>query len=214
MMRIAAIAADLCATAEGMAVRRRYGEPWRQYHDWSHPCAMIASLAKAEADGVAIADPVAALGFILWHDAVYDPQAAAGRNERLSAALCEAELARLAEARNVARACAAILATIDHCVPDENASPDAALLLDIDLAILGADADTFDRYDAGIAAEYAHVPPDAYRTGRVGVLRRFLERERLFATSWGVARWEARARDNLRRSIAALEAQPPTSRPV
>ncbi|WP_085810186.1 hypothetical protein [Sphingomonas sp. TZW2008] len=204
-MPIAALAAELCATPAGMAIRCRYDEPWRRYHGWSHPLAMIASLAAAEADGVAIADPVAAIGFILWHDSVYDPQAAAGRNEQLSAALCAAEFPGLANERSVARACAAIVATIDHRVPDGDDSPDAALLLDIDLAILGFEADTFDCYDAGIAAEYAHVVPDAYRTGRSGVLRRFLERERLFITQWAYDRWEARARDNLARCIAALE---------
>lgn len=205
-MPIAALVAELCATPAGLALRRRYDEPWRHYHNWSHPRAMVASLAAAEADGVAIADRVGAIGFILWHDAVYDPQAAAGRNERLSAALCAAAFPDLANERSVARACAAIVATIDHRVPDSDDCPDAALLLDIDLAIFGAEGDTFDRYDAGIAAEYPHVAPDAYRAGRSGVLRRFLGRERLFITQWAHDRWEAPARDNLARCIAALEA--------
>lgn len=188
--------------ADGL-VAARYREPWRHYHDWSHPLAMMRHLAAAEVDGVAIADPLAAAGFVLWHDAIYDPQAAAGRNERLSAALCEACF--VAQPECVSRAVAAILATIDHRVPDVAVCPDGALLLDVDLAILGAAETDFDRYDAQVALEYAHVPAEAYRAGRTAVLRRFLERDRLYLTYWGFARWEASARANLSRTITRLE---------
>ncbi|MFL0560229.1 hypothetical protein ACH0CP_11060 [Sphingomonas sp. 179-I 2A4 NHS] len=192
----------LVETSTGTAVRCRYHEPWRHYHDWSHPLAMIVHLVAAERDGIQIHDSTAAAAFVLWHDAIYDPQAAAGRNEELSAALCRNDLS--APAISVERAVAAILATADHKVPDAGKCPDGALLLDVDLAILGAEADDFDRYDAQIAAEYAHVEPAAYRAGRAGVLRRFLNRGRLYVTDWARARWEARARDNLARAIARL----------
>lgn len=203
-MRIAEVVADLLAHPSAASIVARYHEPWRHYHDWSHPLAMIRHLAAAEADGVPVADPVAAVGFVLWHDAIYDPQALHSRNERMSAELCRNEMAAVADMTSVNRASTAILATIDHCVPNVAACPDGALLLDIDLAILGASAADFNRYDARIAAEYAHVSPDAYRTGRSTVLRRFLDRERLFVTDWAMARWEDRARSNLAGVIAAL----------
>jgi predicted metal-dependent HD superfamily phosphohydrolase len=165
---------------------------------------MIGSLAAAEADGVSIADPMAAIGFVLWHDAIYDPQAGAGRNEQLSAALCQRNMSAVADAASVTAAVATILATIDHRVPDTAVCRDGALLLDVDLAILGANETDFARYDAAIAVEYAHVEPSAYRHGRATVLHRFLARDRLFMTDWAHDRWEVRARDNLRRAIAAL----------
>lgn len=202
MMRIAGVVAEMFSTPAAVAVRGRYHEPWRRYHDWSHPLGMIGHLASAEADGVAIVDPVAAVGFVLWHDSIYDPRAAHGRNEGLSAMLCRAEMG--AEDVSVGRALEAIGATVDHIAPDRDPCPDGALLLDIDLAILGAADVDFDRYDVQIADEYAHVPAEAYRTGRTAVLRRFLDRDRLYLTDWGFARWEARARDNLARAIAAL----------
>lgn len=202
MTASAEVAAALLAGRAGPALRSRYDEPWRRYHDWSHVEALLAALARAEADGVALADPVAAVGFVLWHDAVYDPKAAAGRNEELSAMLCRAEF--VAAPETVARAEAAILATIDHRVP-EGDCPDAALLLDIDLSVLGGEEAAFARYDAGIAFEYGHVPAEAYRSGRAGVLRRFLTRERLFLTDWAHGRWEAAARRNLSGALAALE---------
>jgi predicted metal-dependent HD superfamily phosphohydrolase len=201
MMSVTDAFTALVETSTGTAMRWRYHEPWRHYH-WSHPLAMIGHLAAAERDGIQFHDSTAAAAFVLWHDSIYDPQAAAGRNEELSAALCRSELS--APAISVERTVTAILATADHKLPDAERCPDGALLLDVDLAILGAETDDFERYDGQIAAEFAHVEPGAYRAGRARVLRRFLDRERLYVTDWARARWEARARDNLAGAIARL----------
>ena len=197
------MAGDLLSRAPVAALRSRYDEPWRHYHVWDHPQAMLRHLSTAQADGVAVADHDAAVGFILWHDAIYDPQATGGRNERLSAELCRHEMAPLASAASVDRAVAAIVATIDHRLPAGDC-PDAALLLDIDLSILGAGAAAFDAYDDAIRREYAHVVEADYRAGRRAILTRFLERDRLYLTEWGHARWEDAARANVRRAIDRL----------
>lgn len=102
---------DLLARAPLDALRSRYAEPWRSYHAWQHVEAMLAHLETAQADGVVIADADAAVGFVLWHDAIYDPQSGGGRNERLSAALCRSEMRGLASERSVVHAVAAIEAT-------------------------------------------------------------------------------------------------------
>jgi predicted metal-dependent HD superfamily phosphohydrolase len=197
--------ASLLAVAPLEALERRYREPWRHYHAWHHPQAMLAHLDRAIGDAVPIVDPVACAGFILWHDAIYDPQAPHGRNEDLSAALCATEMGAIAGPLATARAGAAILATIRHLPPAEADCPDGALLLDIDLSILGQAAATFDTYDGQIRAEYAHVEAEIYATARAGILRNFLARDRLFLTDWGFAQWEQAARDNLSRVIVALE---------
>lgn len=207
MILRARIAAWL-GSPQAAALETRYREPWRHYHDWSHPLAMLRHLEAAGADGVPLADPAAATGFVLWHDAIYDPRATAGRNEQLSAALCALEMPALADERSVARAVVAIEATVSHKLPELRACPDAALLLDIDLAVLGADDAVFAAYDRGIAAEYGHVPAAEYRSGRRAVLARFLERDRIYFTDWARARWEQRARANLVRAISRL-ADPP-----
>lgn len=196
-------AGDLLDRAPLAALRSRYDEPWRHYHVWAHPQAMLRHLDAAAADGVEIADPDAAIGFILWHDAIYDPGSGGGRNERLSAALCQAEMGALADRSSVERAVLAIEATAGHVLPDGDC-PDAPLLLDIDLSILGAEEAGFDVYDAAIRREYAHVPEVDYRAGRRAILATFLARERLFLTEWGHARWDRAARANLRRAIHQL----------
>jgi predicted metal-dependent HD superfamily phosphohydrolase len=178
-------------------VASRYREPWRAYHDELHLSELKQHLLQAERDGVRIADGVAAYGFVLWHDAVYDPHAVPGRNEALSAQLCRTEFATIARPESVERACQAILATAGHWLLDSQQSPDAALLLDCDLAILAADPARFATYGLSIRREYAHVPDDLYRTKRSEVLSAFMRRERIFRTAWAWERWEAKARANL-----------------
>ena len=93
-----------------------------------------------------------------------------------------------------------ILATV-HATTAE--TPDAALLLDIDLSILGADEATFEEYDRAIRVEYEWVPDDVYRGARTAVLDGFLERDRIFRTAAFRGR-EGVARSNLERAIARL----------
>jgi predicted metal-dependent HD superfamily phosphohydrolase len=175
----------------------RYREPWRAYHDELHLDELKRHLLQAEHDGAGVVDGVAAYGFVVWHDAVYDPQAAPGRNEALSAQLCRSELATFAQPASVERACQAILATVRHELPVVDPSPDVALLLDCDLAILGAEPSRFAAYDAAIRQEYAHVPEMVFAVRRAEVLAAFLRRPRLYLTGWAEVRWEARARENL-----------------
>jgi predicted metal-dependent HD superfamily phosphohydrolase len=78
-----------------------------------------------------------------------------------------------------------------------------ALLLDIDLAVLGADWCRYLRYERGIAREYSAMLPQAFREGRARLLRGFLERPALYATH-GFRKLERRARANLARALARL----------
>jgi len=183
-------------------LRRRHAAPGRHYHTWSHVEALLAHL-DAERD--ATEDPAALALAIVFHDAVYDPRAA--DNEVRSAELALAALAGHVEPDRIARVRRLVLATQAHRVP-ETAPPgeagDTARLLDWDLAILGAGPEGFAAYEAGIRAEYAHVPMPAYRAGRTAVLQSFLDRAPLYLTESARARYEALARGNLQRAILAL----------
>jgi predicted metal-dependent HD superfamily phosphohydrolase len=100
-----------------------------------------------------------------------------------------------------ARVRAMILATAHSAQP---ATADEALLLDIDLSILGADEAAFDEYDRAIRTEYSWLSEDAYRQGRAKVLKSFLERERVFHTALYRGRCEQPARINIERALAQL----------
>jgi predicted metal-dependent HD superfamily phosphohydrolase len=85
-----------------------------------------------------------------------------------------------------------------------NDAADLAGLLDIDLSILAARPEVFDRYERDVRAGYAVVPEHVFRTGRAGLLKAFQERPRLYFTEAAHRDWESAARANLARSIAAL----------
>jgi predicted metal-dependent HD superfamily phosphohydrolase len=88
------------------------------------------------------------------------------------------------------------------------AGGDAALMLDIDLSILGRVPEVFDRYEANIRQEYQWVPEADFRSGRLRILERFLRRAAVFQTAAFQARYEAQAWANLTRSISALRGGP------
>jgi predicted metal-dependent HD superfamily phosphohydrolase len=171
-----------------------YAEPGRHYHTLQHldECLDLlrqtAHLAKRPAE-VAIA---------LWfHDAVYVPQAR--DNEARSAAwACEALGDAGAEAAVIQRIEAHILATAHHEAPQD---ADTRLLIDIDLAILGATPARFAEYDEQIRSEYAAVPDSVYRQKRREVLAGFLARPAIYGTPALYARLEEQARTNLRRAL-------------
>ena len=98
-------------------------------------------------------------------------------------------------------ACELILATNHRTEPQ---TPDARVLVDADLAILGAAEVRYQRYAADIRKEYAWVPDADYRAGRITVLRHFLARPFIFSTDTLRAEGEESARRNLAAEIVSL----------
>ena len=183
------------------ALRARYAEPHRAYHTQSHIDAMLAGLAAL---GGRVVCPAAVELAIWYHDAVYEPGAA--DNEARSAALLGAEMSGLADAGLLRRADALVRATADHQGPPGLAAEqagDMALFLDLDMAVLAADAAGYDAYERGIAAEYVPVVGvERFRAGRAEFLREMLGRARLFQSEHFHCFSDAAARRNMRRALA------------
>src|SRR5205814_815072 len=78
-----------------------------------------------------------------------------------------------------------------------------AVLADADLAILGASPKRYARYLEGVRHEYGFVDDDAWRTGRVAVLRALLDRPRVYIHT---PELEGLARANLTAELARLSA--------
>ncbi|MBT1154227.1 hypothetical protein J1C56_01330 [Aminobacter anthyllidis] len=174
----------------------------RHYHGIRHIEALLALLTEYRAE---FADPDAVEAAIWFHDAIYDSQRK--DNESLSASLAADRLQGRIEAARLARIVKMIEATATHEVPafeDVSAKDDAALLLDMDLSILGASAKTFDAYEDAVRREYGWVSDADWRAGRGSVLRNFLARPRIFHTDIFATRFEAQARANMQRSLAKL----------
>jgi predicted metal-dependent HD superfamily phosphohydrolase len=174
---------------------RRYAEPGRHYHTLQH---LAECLAAFEANAALAQHPAQVEAALWFHDAVYDPRG--GANEEASAQLALAALARAGAPAEFAGQVAHLVRVTEHRgVP---ATPDEMLLVDIDLAILGADEARFDEYERQVRLEYAFVPDDVFYPKRAEILRGFLARPRLYGSARFHERLEDAARRNLARSIA------------
>jgi predicted metal-dependent HD superfamily phosphohydrolase len=193
-----AAAATRAAVATFEMLAERYAEPHRYYHTLTHIDACLTWLDWFRA----LARHPEEVELALWfHDAVYDPRAGGGQNERESARLACDALRELGVARaKLERIAGHVLATEAHAA----AQGDAALVVDLDLTILGARRPEFDRFEEQIRKEYAHVPADQFRMGRRSVLESFLGRSAIYQAPQIRDELEARARENLQRRIAEL----------
>ncbi|MHA6684233.1 HD domain-containing protein [Mesorhizobium sp. A556] len=179
-----------------------YRAEQRHYHGLSHIEALLA-LAREYRE--ILADPEAIEAAIWFHDAIYDSRAK--DNEACSAALAREKLAGRIDAGRLDRIAAMIEATATHQLPDTlqaGARSDAALFLDMDLAILGASPEAFDAYEQAVRQEYGWVPDPAWIIGRSEVLKKFLGRPHVFHTRQFRDRFEQQARANMERSLASL----------
>ena len=114
----------------------------------------------------------ALLTLAVWfHDAVYDTHAK--DNERLSAALAVTELAQVGVKPEYCARVAQLVMATEHSTPVPPGDLLTDLLLDIDLAILGAPAPRFHEYEAQVRAEYGWVEEGAYQEGRGKVMAHF-----------------------------------------
>ncbi len=178
----------------------RTSQPHRRYHTFTHIEHCLGELNCAWDYAVHLEELRWAL---IFHDAVYDPRR--DDNEVRSADwACRVmdELCRPEDEK--ARVRGLILATAHTSEPR---SADEALLLDIDLSILGADEAGFDEYDRSIRAEYGFISGPRYREARAEILTSFMRRERLFHTTLYRQRLEARARANLQRALERLRTE-------
>jgi predicted metal-dependent HD superfamily phosphohydrolase len=167
----------------------------RYYHNLAHVEDCLDKLARV--DDLSAAEREILTEAIWWHDVVYDPTRS--DNEELSARLAEQHVAAHVR-EEVGRL---IRLTKTHQV--EPADKLGAILISIDLSILAAEPSRYDAYAAAIRKEFAHVPDDAYRSGRADVLSRFAARPVIFPDAAFALACENKARDNLARELASLK---------
>jgi predicted metal-dependent HD superfamily phosphohydrolase len=176
-----------------------YAEPARAYHTAEH---IRDCLAQFDLSRHAAQRPDEVEAAIWFHDVVYVP--AAADNEERSAALAQTTLTEAEAPLEMARRIAELVLATQHLsIPSE---PDAALLCDIDLSILGRTPEVFDEFERRIRQEYAWVPAPVYRGARAEILEGFLRRGVIYQTDFFRQRYEIPARANLQRVIEKLQA--------
>lgn len=178
-------------------LKAAYAETHRYYHTSVH---IDDCLAQFDAALSLARDPAAIETAIWFHDAVYDPKML--DNERKSAAWAErfltesgADPARVDTVRNL------IMATSHHEQPRQ---PDACLLVDIDLAILGSPSEKYKAFETAVRKEYQWVPNIIYRTKRSALLASFLDRDHIYANEFFRVRFEETARVNISAALKTL----------
>lgn len=182
---------------DGLLARHR--EKHRRYHKIEHVVRVLRLVDELSAVEP-VDDPAAIATAAFYHDAVYEPAYPA--NERASARLARRDLETLGwEADRVDHVVAMIEATAHHGAPCD---VDAAVLIDADLAILGAEPAAYGEYVAGVRAEYRALDDAEWADGRRDVLEEFLGRDSIFTTETGRARWEERARANIAAELASF----------
>lgn len=177
---------------------RAYAEPHRYYHTARHINACLNDL-----DGVyALADAPATVELALWfHDAIYQPRSSRNEQDSANWAVRFLQKAGVADTE-CARIHQLIMATQDHT---DLADKDTALVIDIDLAILGQDAETFAEFETNIRKEYHWVPAADYCYCRSELLRTFLQRSQIYQTAYFQERYDAIAHTNLQAAITNLQ---------
>ena len=174
-------------------VREHYGELGRFYHTLDHVQNVLQTV-----EGVgSYARNLNAVKLATWlHDVIYDSRAS--DNEEQSAAYAE----RLCEQLSIpegTRVAFLIRKTKTH---DADGDADAQVLIDADLAILGASESDYWIYAEQIRREYSWVPEREYWSGRRRVLQSFLEKLRIFHL---LCHLEEPARCNVTAEIDRLE---------
>ncbi|QKS85415.1 HD domain-containing protein [Pseudomonas bijieensis] len=177
---------------------RHYCEPHRAYHNLQHlqECLRVRRCINAACQACAEID------LALWfHDAICAPLRS--DNELRSAQWLDAVARDSGLGDETRRRLYDLVMVTRH--DGAPASADEAVLVDTDLAILGASFERFEEYDQQIRREYQFVPLPVYRQKRRQVLEGFLARGRIYTTAAYFDAFEQQARANLARAIDRLD---------
>jgi len=171
---------------------RKYGEKHRKYHTVQH---LAESFKLFEENKTAIHDPQAVALALFYHDVVYNIPS--DGNEEQSAQYAKRALTEMgAEPQLISRVAELIEMTERHTAPAPDA--DAALMMDIDMAILGAAPARYKKYAAEVEAEYtSHLTPEEYRAGRLAFLETCHAKTRFFITDTFEKKYGEQSRRNL-----------------
>ena len=172
-----------------------YSQPHRRYHTLQHLDECLHHL-----DEVAVlAERPDEVELALWfHDGIYQTHRA--DNEIRSA--CWARASVMAAGHNEIQADRIYNLVMATHHAHAAGTPDARLLADIDLAILGATPARFDEYERQVREEYGWVPTPLYQNRRRQLLRSFLARHDIYSSAPFRSTHEHQARENLSRSLA------------
>jgi predicted metal-dependent HD superfamily phosphohydrolase len=150
-------------------IRKNYTEIGRYYHTLDHIRDMLLWRTRLEDQFI---DIVSVDMAIFFHDIIYDPTSKT--NEEDSSLLFEQLLGSLRiSSIDIVKVCHYINQTKKHEVGDSEDN-DLKLFIDIDMSIIGREADVYKDYAMKIRKEYCHYNDGAYCSGRASFLKSVL----------------------------------------
>lgn len=178
-------------------LRLYYQDKTRHYHNLTHINRCLIEFRQIESQ---LKQPNAALIALLFHDIVYSAKAEHLENETASWELAK-QLCQLNEKEH-GNIMNHILHTSQHYAGYKDTDSD--FICDIDMAILGSDAETFKQYEQNIKQEYACFTEQQYKTGRVQFLKGLLTKKAIYKTDYFKNKYEVIARHNIKQLIEQL----------
>lgn len=189
-------------------VAPHYQEPHRFYHTLVHIDEMLSNAIKYfPEDPLSLAELLA----IYYHDAVYVPSAARGENEANSAKLMRIHSSMLFDLLGQSFLYETVLdiaSTIILDTANHHLAKDVSQrVIDLDLAVLGADESRYNEYVAGTRKEYGEFSDAEWKFGRSKFIQSMLSVDRIFFTEQIHLALEDKARANLKNELEVLNAQ-------
>ena len=169
----------------------------RHYHSVEHLIACLQEFDRVRH----LAAQQGEVEMALWfHDAVY--RTYRKDNEDRSAAWAARFLASRGAAPDVVLRVRDLVLATKHSGGE--LAGDAALVVDVDLSILGQSPETYAEFERNIRREYWWVPRRSYASARGRILEAFLAQPAIYHWPHFQERYESTARANIARAITAL----------
>lgn len=178
-----------------------YSEKGRYYHTGEHVSACLEHLDNCNLELPSSKEIEIALWF---HDVVYKPFS--GSNEKDSADWAAKFLSECGASSEQSSRVHQLIMVTEHNAPTKTA--DEAILVDVDLSILGAVTSVYKMFEDAVRKEYRLVPSFIYRKKRVEILSGFLDRPKIYTSGIFQDDVEERARSNLSNAIRRLQLRP------
>jgi predicted metal-dependent HD superfamily phosphohydrolase len=176
----------------------RYEERARKYHTPHHINECLGVLDRTQHPEAS--NPL--VEYALWfHDAIYNTFSK--KNEERSADAAVKVLERSGRPQGDCELVRAMILATRH--DERPTEPPLQLLVDTDLAILGAEADRYAEFELQIRTEYWWVPTAMYRKQRAAILQSFVMRPSIYATHEVRERLERQARNNIAWGLEQLQ---------
>ncbi len=184
------------------ALIERYDEQHRAYHNVGHLVELFEYFYKHKDN---FKDPRTVALALFYHDIIYD--VSHKDNEARSALMVLKDLPALGFNVNFCERVANLVTMTASHICDEN-DMDAALMLDMDMAVLGLPNPDYKRYARAIEKEYkSYYPTTFYQQGRIQFLNIYRKKERFFMTDIFENRYGAEALANIKAEYRALQAR-------